>query len=100
MQLATSKKDIYANAITFSIKVHPPLKVLDKFDFSSIVNSSLPSKSIQANYKDGVVSIKIVYTQSIQNVSASISLNPPTSMDNTFDMKVSSTTFTVDPVNT
>lgn len=74
--------------------------MLEKFNFSSIVNSSLPSQSIEANYKDGVVTVRVVYNQSIQSVSASISLNPPTGMDNTFDMKASSTVFTVDPENT
>lgn len=41
-----------------------------------------------------------MYTQSIQDINASISVNPPTNMDNTFDMKTSSTTFVVNPENT
>lgn len=44
--------------------------------------------------------MKVVYKQSIQDINASITVNPPTDMDNTFDMKTSSATFVVNPDNT
>ena len=40
-----------------------------------------------------------MYQQSIQNASASLNVAPPTSLDNTFEMKASSASFVVDPDN-
>lgn len=41
----------------------------------------------------------MVYAKSIQNSPASLQVAPPTSLDNTFEMKASSAVFTVDPEN-
>jgi hypothetical protein len=57
----------------------------------------LPTTSITASYSSGVLQVSIVYVQSIQNISASLSLSPPIFFDNTFSMKNSSTSFTVNP---
>lgn len=63
------------------------------------MSSDLPTQSISASYSTGQVLIKIIYGVSIQNVSASIQLTPPTNLNNSFALKASSTSFTVDPQN-
>lgn len=75
------------------------LKVLTAFNFSQILSSSLPTSSITASYINGSLTVRVVYQQSIQNKSAALNVAPPTSLDNTFEMKASSASFVVDPDN-
>jgi hypothetical protein len=100
LQLVRSVKDLYANAINVTLSVSPVLKVLDAFDFKQIISSNLPTSSITASYSSGQLSVRLVYTQSIQNIDAILQMSPPTSYDNTFDMKASSISFGVSPENT
>lgn len=100
LQLLSTVKDLYENAVNFTLSISPQLKVLEAFNFSLIVNSSLPTSAIIANYSAGILRVKAVYTESIHLDSAIIQVFPPTSLDNTYDMKISSASFTVDPSNT
>jgi hypothetical protein len=73
--------------------------VLAALNFSQILSSSLPTSSITASYDNGLLTVRVVYLQSIQNISATLNVVPPTSLDNTFDMKASSASFVVNPDN-
>ena len=97
--MAGTKRDLYANAINFTFRVVPELKILTTFNYSQILSSSLPTSSIEASYTNGLLTVRVVYQQSIQNTSASLNVAPPTSLDNTFEMKASSASFVVDPDN-
>lgn len=99
LSLVSSSKDLFANAVNFTLNVTPALQVLSTFNFSSILSSTLPTSSLSATYSNGTLMVRVAYVQSIQLVAASLSVTPSTSFSNTFDMKASSTSFTVDPQN-
>lgn len=77
----------------------PALKIIDKFDTTGLVSTNLPTEKIESWYSNGVLSLEIVYTTSIQNSSASIQLTPPNNEENAYAMRVSSTIFVVKPDN-
>jgi cysteine-rich repeat protein len=43
LELKKSVKDIYNNAVTFTISTFPQLRVLNAFNFSQILSSNLPT---------------------------------------------------------
>jgi hypothetical protein len=99
MQLLMTSKDLYSNTITFTLIISPVLNILNSLNFSEVVSSTLLTISLVATYSDGTLIVHITYTKNIQNSSAVLSIAPPTSFGNTFDMKASSTSFIVNPSN-
>mgnify|MGYP000887736064 CR=1 FL=1 len=53
ISLVATIKDLYANAINFTLKITPVLKVLKSIDFSLLLSSNLPSSSITGTYQSG-----------------------------------------------
>ena len=61
MSLVSSVKDLFANAVSFTVKIDPALKVLEAFNFSQILSSSLPTSTITATYVGGSLLVRVVY---------------------------------------
>lgn len=99
LTLTSSTKDIKSNTVVFEIVVGPALKVLDTFNFSTIMTSNIPNAQISFVYSNGQLKVTVQYNESIQSKNVSIELSPPTIYNNTFDMKVSSSKFTISPSN-
>lgn len=76
----------------------PPLKVINQFNPSTFT-TNLPSSSIEASYDSGELTLKIIYTASIQRNQATVQVTPPSDVDHAYAMRVSSTLFVVQPDN-
>ena len=99
LAILTSYKDPSSNTIVFALSVGPILKVLDTFNFSNIVSTSIPNSQISFVYVKGSLVISVSYTETIQNKNVTLELSPPIIFNNTFAMKISSTKFVVTPNN-
>lgn len=99
LNLISSTKDITSNTVIFSISIGPALKVLDTFNFSQIITTNIADGVAVFTYSKGILTVSVTYNQSIQAKSVTLELSPPTIFNNTFDMKLSNSKFTVAPEN-
>lgn len=63
------------------------------------MSTTFPTSSVTATYSEGFFVVTMAYTRSIQNENLELNFAPPPSYDHTFDMRASSVSFTVDPIN-
>lgn len=98
MELVSTTKIVDSNSIVFDLDVRPVLAVLTTINFTAAVRVSLPTESIECAYDAGRLETTVVYTQSVQGLTASLSFDPPTT-GATFAVQPSQVFFTVNPSN-
>lgn len=78
--LEETMKNNTANEVTFTFTVEPPLTSLTTLDFSTCVTTNLTGATLTFAYDpQGVLTVTVAYSQSIQNADVQLSFNPTVS---------------------